>query len=411
MNVIIIVEYDITEKNRQISAAATARFYNLAKLIQKSGCSVKFVFPQKSPMENSDNQNSYYETLDIEFHPLCVNANIGLNKLSRIKNQLKLQQNLVEAACEYANTLDGNSLILCTGYYLLGHKLLKENKRNRKDTRIGFIMNDWIRPSIKNKIYSVNVMLGRLFVYSKMDAGLVQSEWLAKKYPHVAHKIVVPALLEDDWFSEPLRISRTSGKIKIAFAGSVGMGHDRIDLVLKAISILPNEIKDAIELHLYINNISALMDLMDESVVTSDNCVFIHEPVSRKDLREILMNMDYTIFIRDDNERSSAGKAMAAGFPGKLAESFALGVPVIANYTGEVGKHLVDGKTGFRIREFSVESVVEALERAVHTSAEENYQMRIAAYKRAKECFTIDGNVNAMKDFIYGIEIDKEVKK
>ncbi len=93
------------------------------------------------------------------------------------------------------------------------------------------------------------------------------------------------------------------------------------------------------------------------------------------------MNADYQLFIRP-NRRSSH-----AGFPTKLAESMAVGTPVITNKTGDIALYLRDGENGYVVGGAEALDVEKALLRVMAQGAEEAAMMRSAARKTAEDDF------------------------
>jgi glycosyltransferase involved in cell wall biosynthesis len=82
----------------------------------------------------------------------------------------------------------------------------------------------------------------------------------------------------------------------------------------------------------------------------------------------------------DDVERWMAGFTCLAlpseleGLPNVLLEALAHGVPVVASATGDVEDIVVDGKTGFRIRDTSPEALASLLNRVI---SDEDLQRRV----------------------------------
>lgn len=68
---------------------------------------------------------------------------------------------------------------------------------------------------------------------------------------------------------------------------------------------------------------------------------------------------DFMLLLREPTRKSNAG------FPTKFSESFTSGTPVIANLTSDLGQYLLDGKTGFVVKEPTEEAVYETLKNRV----------------------------------------------
>jgi glycosyltransferase involved in cell wall biosynthesis len=61
---------------------------------------------------------------------------------------------------------------------------------------------------------------------------------------------------------------------------------------------------------------------------------------SNKEVQNILLRSDYTILLRDSKTSTNAG------FPTKVSESIALGIPVVVNITSDIGEYIKDGYNG-----------------------------------------------------------------
>jgi hypothetical protein len=58
--------------------------------------------------------------------------------------------------------------------------------------------------------------------------------------------------------------------------------------------------------------------------------------MDNKYLKSELMNSDFTLLLRENNESNNAG------FPTKVAESISLGVPPLLNFTSDIKDYLYD---------------------------------------------------------------------
>lgn len=84
----------------------------------------------------------------------------------------------------------------------------------------------------------------------------------------------------------------------------------------------------------------------------------------------LLRSADFSLFIRPDNRVSRFG------FPTKLAEAFACGVPVITNPTSDIPRYLEDGANGLLLAGPDAGSVEAGLARALALSGDEMAAMK-----------------------------------
>lgn len=76
-----------------------------------------------------------------------------------------------------------------------------------------------------------------------------------------------------------------------------------------------------------------------------------------------------------------------AGFPTKLVESLAMGVPVICNLTSDIGLYVRDGQEGLVVKDCSPGAFAEGLRRASALSQDQRAVMRANARQRALVSF------------------------
>ena len=112
-----------------------------------------------------------------------------------------------------------------------------------------------------------------------------------------------------------------------------------------------------------------------------DPFLVYHGRLSHRETLEKIAQSDFSILLRPDRRYANAG------FPTKLVESLASGVPVITNRTSDIGEYVRDGKEGFLLADSSVEACVEGLRRALRLDPSERARMADSARRRARECF------------------------
>ena len=69
------------------------------------------------------------------------------------------------------------------------------------------------------------------------------------------------------------------------------------------------------------------------------NVVFCGK-MSNAAVRQMIYDSDFTILLRDSKTSTNAG------FPTKVSESMAMGVPVLANITSDIATYMTDGENG-----------------------------------------------------------------
>jgi glycosyltransferase involved in cell wall biosynthesis len=76
-----------------------------------------------------------------------------------------------------------------------------------------------------------------------------------------------------------------------------------------------------------------------------------------------------------------------AGFPTKVPEYMALGIPVLYHPTSDLGVYIRDGIEGFAIMDYSAEGVCSGIQRLAGMPPTEVDAMRRSVRRRAVDCF------------------------
>ena len=183
--------------------------------------------------------------------------------------------------------------------------------------------------------------------------------------------------------------------INIVFAGSLGKGKENILPMFKAVEFI-NNLGEKIHLHIYGPNKDEIIKNYGSNINLSKNYIHIYGRIPQKEVEEKIKQADFSFIIRP-NRRSSD-----AGFPTKLAESMAVGTPVIANETGDIGLYIKNKVNGFLIKENLDEKLIENLQYIIKMSKEDLENMRIKARKTAEKSFDFRNYKEKMQKFLLG---------
>lgn len=208
------------------------------------------------------------------------------------------------------------------------------------------------------------------------------------------HCIRIPTIVDvDDFaFCEQGNVDKTV----LAYAG-VPWGKDDIETVMRAMVSLSLQEREKIELRLFgVTDEDVRLHLGKEPTV----CAMLGEQiccfgrVAHEKVREELSKADFTVLLRESTRKNTAG------FPTKLGESMAAGVPVIANLTSDIGLYLHDGEEGIVCEACSVEACAKALKRCLHLPENVKRYMRSRARKQARASFDYTSYIEALHSFI-----------
>lgn len=115
--------------------------------------------------------------------------------------------------------------------------------------------------------------------------------------------------------------------------------------------------------------------------------------VDKDTLAEMIKKSNFSVLLRP-NERYAN-----AGFPSKLYESLSLGTPMITNITSDIGNYLSE-ENSVIIKDLSIDSVVDAIKRAINIEQKEYDSMRKKCVDISKESFSLATAANKLKGFL-----------
>lgn len=239
--------------------------------------------------------------------------------------------------------------------------------------------------------------------YKKVSAVFSISRLLDEYYASIGmESIRIPTIL--DVKNMRFSCNTDNEKIVIVYTGNPSTSKELFRPVFEALR--ENSLfRDKFEFHIYgpdKERVIANIDNDEELYRMVKDNVFIHGKVPQEKIGEILRNADYQMFIRPLRRSSNAG------FPTKLAESMAVGTPVITNLTGDIGLYLEDGANGFLANGVSSSSIKDVFEKILRTDDKKYSEMRKEARRTAEKCFDFRCYCDEIKT-ILGLEKEHEV--
>jgi len=177
--------------------------------------------------------------------------------------------------------------------------------------------------------------------------------------------VVIPSLV-DSRSAKWLRSYTPNQPRVLLYAGSPGYSgmKDRLDIVIKAV-LLCNMRGYSCRL-----NVIGMTREEYESKIPGgrqnskdfEEVVCYFGKIPHEDVLSFTKKADFTIFARE------VTKVAMAGFPTKLAESWACGTPVITTDTSDICSYLKPGINGFIAAQCSIDSLAEVIEKALTLS-------------------------------------------
>jgi glycosyltransferase involved in cell wall biosynthesis len=173
-----------------------------------------------------------------------------------------------------------------------------------------------------------------------------------------------------------------SRPLVFAYAGSPG----RKDLLDPFIEAVFREKLDQGQLVLKLvgpttKEILALPSFRQRSLIGLPSWVKITGRLSQPEALDVVRQADYSILLRPVKRYS------AAGFSTKSTESLAVGTPLLANITSDMGHFLEDGMNSWAVRGIEAEDVAAVLRAVMAQPACEKTAMRAAARRTAEALF------------------------
>lgn len=238
------------------------------------------------------------------------------------------------------------------------------------------------------------------FLLRRFDPRFIRNEMMIKKgFKEASGFISISRLLSDhngSFLKPSVRIptildvketewtpSRQRERIELVYAGNPGRSKELLAPIIAGMAA-DERLLNKFRLHVY--GVSRAQLLRNEGVTEellrmAGDSVVVHGKVDQREMVNILLNADYAVFVRPRRRSSDAG------FPTKLGESMACGLPVIANDTGDISLYLEDGVNGYLLSDNTAHAVTSTLNKISQLSSKELDGQRVAARTTAELSF------------------------
>lgn len=373
------------------ACAAATRVVNLVKTLQAEKCTVDVL-----GVTDSTSASLSGTVRDIPYTLIRMKREYGYRAHKR---NFQLNRDLKEYLANQRESYD--VIVLSNVYFDCAGVFLKYSKKHGSKIIVNAV--EWYDQEstrfkgVRGKINLIKNRLALMCIHKKMGNILAISSLLDNYYKNRGcNTITIPTIVDLSEYASVLNISSNeSDKLCVAYAGSPGR-KDYIANAIRAIELLTEAERAKAELHFYGPEIKALYDLglTEEFLSTYKENIFCHGRIPYAEVKEKIAAADFTVLLRPNKRYANAG------FPTKVGESMACGTPVIANITSDLGKYIIDGKTGIVCANESPEACAEAFRRALAMTAEEKTAMRRAAYEMANTAFDYRAYVDKMSEFL-----------
>jgi len=216
------------------------------------------------------------------------------------------------------------------------------------------------------------------YLYPRCDGVIAISSLLEKHYMEKGCKVVrVPPSLDVQTRLGPPEQRKPGAPLLLVYAGIPG----KKDLLLHVINAVEAVDPSGKRLRLRILGSSAQQLGECYGRLNFAPCIEIFGHVNQVEVVRHIRAADFTVLLRIPALFANAG------FPTKFVESLASGTPVICNLTSDLGSYMRDGMDGLICQNFSVQALVDTLERALSLSDFQLQEMRGFAVERARNSF------------------------
>lgn len=368
-------------------SAFSSRALNLTKLLCDCGCHVHIVALPSKTNSSFDGLMGYSYSIDYVTAPqsILTLCGIGTSKPFIGAVQKYIRDNHVD-------------LIFSSSILYVADKLLN----TAKELMVPYVIEqcEWFDRSIFkfgrfNPYYLEHIR--RIRWKNKKLSGVVaisrllSQHYLAQGLPTIR----IPTILDVVGTNCRCDVA-VQEKYHIVFAGSLGKGKEKLGPIFRALrEINKDEVRILFDIYgpnepEVLKNINRDNELWNSIRL----CINVHGPIPQDKVQDVLRNSDFSIFTRPLRRSSNAG------FPTKLAESMAVGTPVITNDTGDIGLYLKDGVNGYLLSSLSTQELVRVFKRILDLDTNALYQMRKNARKIAEDYFDYRVYRDEMSNFL-----------
>jgi glycosyltransferase involved in cell wall biosynthesis len=211
----------------------------------------------------------------------------------------------------------------------------------------------------------------------------------------IEHCLVVPMTVENDRF-EGVNINENDNYI--AYVGNLEIAKDGVDILIESFAIVSKHFPD-LSLKLYgggnISDTEYLKEQVDDLGLS--NQVFFEGRIDRSSIPSVLCNAKALLLPRPSSKRAEGG------FPTKLGEYLASGIPAVVTNVGEISAYLESGINAYIVEPDNVRAFAESV-MFVLNNPEESKNVGLKGKQIAKEKFNYHNQAKEMLKYI--IQLD-----
>jgi len=269
---------------------------------------------------------------------------------------------------------------------------------------------EWYGPSNRsfpsNIVKNMDTFLRMRIVNNHARNVICISDYLETIYNNKGcHTVNIPSLVDNydaKWADQGIKYIPNK-PTSLVYVGSPGksLEKDRLDWLIETLGKIRN---DNIKFKLDIigatkDNYLSVCPEHHSIVEGLRNDVVFHGRLAHEEAIKYIKKADYTVFFRGINRVTSAG------FPTKLAESFACGTPVITNATSDLSKYIINGRNGYIAENDSAENLYRIMTKALLESDSNLRAMH--SFCKTENPLHINNFLDKLKTFMGNLQISK----
>ncbi len=378
--------------------AGAARVLNVGKALRELNYEVVFGgWQEESPeAERRADGSSFYQ--GFRYYSLNEFRQTKLNSASRLFHYLLRGGKTVQWLA--AQGLSNNDCVIAYGGASAFLLRLRSLCRERGASLISDCV-EWYEPKHlvggRFGLARWDQELKMRYVNKRAGKIIAISTYLEKYYKAAGCGVIrIPPLVdigENKW--QPVeRPHKSDNCLNIAYAGSPGK-KDLLGNILEGVA-LSRKNGNRVQLNLIgpsPQDAASCLEPNSRILNELEGAITFCGRIPQSKVPAFLQQSDFSVLLRP-NERYAR-----AGFPTKIVESLAAGVPVIANPTGDIAQFVGDGEEGILLPDPSAGSFVLGIQRILEMPPERRMEMGLTARRRAVRNFHYQGFVPACRDF------------
>lgn len=230
-----------------------------------------------------------------------------------------------------------------------------------------------------------NFLISHYFINKKTDGVICPTTYL-KEYLCTVRKsknvFLFPITMDVDSLPK-FHKNRDIDKVTFLYAGNPSNKRDLIVNIIKGFNLLPKEYKEKLLLIVcgpkadYLINHEKLP--VKEYEKSKEFTLYLGR-LEKQKLYKMYPNIDFTLLLKNPKKRFSK-----AGFPTKMAESFACGVPMIGNFSGDMALYMKNNYNGYVCENTTPSSFKDAIKVAIDEYEQIHSTLSMNSLKTAKD--------------------------